>query len=122
MEEAEQLIKQLHRQFPKEAEEQREFLAKAWQDVRLNKAEHDWQMARYYHKRDENGAARTYYERVRDEFGDTSLAKQATAELTALADAPDKPQQPLPWVAEMFPTPDREKPLVARNPLDAVSR
>jgi outer membrane protein assembly factor BamD (BamD/ComL family) len=122
MDEAEQLIKQLHRQFPTEVQEHREFLAKAWQEVRLNKAEHDWQMARYYHRRDENGAARKYYERVRDEFGDTSLAQQATAELTTLADAPDKPEQPLPWVAKMFPTPDREKPLVARNPLQGVTR
>jgi outer membrane protein assembly factor BamD (BamD/ComL family) len=122
MDEAEQLIKQIQRQFPKEAQEHREFLAKAWQEVRLNKADHDWQMARYYHKRKEHGAARQYYERVRDDFGDTSLGKDAVEMLAQIADEPAKPDQPLPWVARMFPTPDREKPLVARNPLEKITR
>jgi outer membrane protein assembly factor BamD (BamD/ComL family) len=117
MDEAEQLVKQIHRQFPKESEEHREFLAKAWQEVRLNKAQHDWEMARYYHRRKEHAAARQYYERVRQEYADTSLAEEATEQLAGIQDAPDKPGQPLPWVAQMFPTPDREKPLVARNPL-----
>jgi outer membrane protein assembly factor BamD (BamD/ComL family) len=122
MDEAEQLIKQLHRQFPQEAEKHREFLAKAWQEVRLNKAQHDWQLARYYDKREEHAAARQYYERVRNDFGDTSLAGEATEALERIAGKPDKPEQPLPWVADLFPTPDREKPLVARNPLDAMRR
>jgi outer membrane protein assembly factor BamD (BamD/ComL family) len=122
MEEAEQLLKQIHRQFPQESEEHREFLAKAWQDVRLNMAQHDWEMARYYHKRKEHAAARQYYQRVRKEYADTSLAKEATEALASIQEAPDKPDQPLPWVARLFPTPDREKPLVARNPLDNVTR
>jgi outer membrane protein assembly factor BamD (BamD/ComL family) len=122
MDEAEQLLKQIHRQFPKETEEHREFLAKAWQDVRLNKAQHDWEMARYYHKRKEHAAARQYYVRVREEYGDTSLAQEAATELASIRDAPDKPDQALPWVARMFPTNEREQPLVARNPLDNVTR
>ncbi len=116
------LIKQIHRQFPKEAQEHREFLAKSWQEVRLKEAEHDWQVARYHHKRKEHGGARQYYERVRDEFGDTSLAKEATEKLAEIADEPSKPEQALPWVARLFPTPDREKPLVARNPFEKVTR
>jgi outer membrane protein assembly factor BamD (BamD/ComL family) len=122
MDEAEELIKQIQRQFPQEAQEHAKYLAKAWQEVRLNKADHEWQMARYYHKRKEHAAARQYYERVRDEFGDTSLAKQAVAELEEIADAPPKPEQPLPWVASLFPTPERQKPLVARNPLESLRR
>src|SRR5690606_40013823 len=122
MDEAEQLIKQKHREFPKEAEEHREFLAKAWQEVRLNKAQHDWEMARYYHRRKEHAAARQYYERVRQEYADTSLAEEAKEQLASIQDAPDKPGQPLPWVARMFPTPDREKPLVAQNPFGETTR
>jgi outer membrane protein assembly factor BamD (BamD/ComL family) len=122
MDDAEQLIKQIQRQFPQEAQEHAKYLAATWQEVRLNKADHEWQMARYYHKRKEHAAARQYYERVRDDFGDTSLAKDATAALEEIADAPDKPEQPLPWVAKLFPTPERAQPLVARNPLESLRR
>jgi outer membrane protein assembly factor BamD (BamD/ComL family) len=122
MDEAEELIRQMARQFPQEAEEHRDFLTKAWQQVRLNKAQHDYQMARYYHRRKEFAAARQYYERVRDGYSDTSLGKESVEMLAQIADSPDKPDQPLPWLANMFPTPDREKPIVARNPLGDLQR
>ena len=37
-------------------------------------------------------------------------------------DEPAKPDQPLPWLTRMFPTPEREKPLALRNPLDYLRR
>ncbi len=122
MDQAEELIKQMFRQFPQESEQHREFLTKAWEQVRLNKADHDFSMARYYHRRKEMMAARQYYERVRDNFSDTSLGKEATKILAEIADAPPKPDQPLPWLANMFPTPERDKPVLARNPLDQLQR
>jgi hypothetical protein len=90
--------------------------------VRLNKAQHDWELARYYHRRKEYAAARTYYEQVRKNYSDTNLGREATENLTEIAAEPPKPEQPLPWLADLFPTPDREKPLVARNPLEKVTR
>jgi outer membrane protein assembly factor BamD (BamD/ComL family) len=122
MDEAEVILKQIYRVFPQEAETNREFLKKAGDQVRLNKAQHDWELARYYHRRKEYAAARTYYEQVRKNYSDTNLGREATENLTEIAAEPPKPEQPLPWLADLFPTPDREKPLVARNPLEKVTR
>lgn len=122
MDEAEQLIKQMRTQFPQESEQNLEYLTKAWQEVRLKKAEHDFQMAEYYRRRKEYDAARQYYTRVRENYSDTSLATEAATIMGDIADSPGKPDQPLPWLANMFPTPEREKPLVARNPLEQLRR
>ncbi len=122
MDEAETLLKQIYRVFPKEAEENAEFLKKTGDQVRLNKAAHDWEMAQYYHRRKEHAAARTYYETVQQSYRDTNLAEEAKKNLTEIQDEPAKPAQPLPWLSKMFPTPEREKPLVARNPLDRLQR
>lgn len=122
MEEAEGILKQIFRQFPQEAETEREFLNNAWKEVRMNRAIHDWEMAKYYDQRKEFAAARRYYDKVRRDFSDTSLATEANDRLAEIGDRPAKPDQPLPWLAELFPTPEREKPLVARNPLNAIQR
>ncbi|MCA9151122.1 MAG: tetratricopeptide repeat protein [Planctomycetales bacterium] len=122
MEEAEELVKQITRQFPQEAVDNRDFLNKTWKEVRLKKAEHDYEMAEYYDNREEYAAARQYYQRVQRNYSDTSLARDASEALARIADSPGKPEQPLPWLAKMFPTPEREKPLVAKNPLESIRR
>lgn len=122
MDEAEEIIKQIHRQFPEESRQNREFLTEAWKKTRMNKAMHDWEMAKYYDNRREYAAARQYYERVRKDYSDTSLAGDAAKRIEKIADKAPKPDQPLPWLSKMFPTPEREKPLVARNPLDSLRR
>ena len=88
----------------------------------MNKAMHDWEMAHYYDNRKQYAAARQYYERVRENYGDTSLAGDAAERIEEIADKAPKPDQPLPWLSRMFPTPEREKPLVARNPLESLRR
>ncbi|MBJ43481.1 MAG: hypothetical protein CMJ80_09435 [Planctomycetaceae bacterium] len=122
MDEAEELIRQIYRQFPKESREHHEYLTKTWRSIRLDKAEHDWSMAEYYDKRDEVAAARQYYSRIREDYSDTSLAKEATERIAALPDTGEEESQAMSWLARMFPTPERDKPLVARNPLDAIRR
>ena len=122
MDDAEEILKQIHRQFPQEAAQEREYLTNAWKEIRMNKAMHDWSMAKYYDRRNEHGAAREYYQRVRDQYSDTSLAGEAAERLAQIADEPDKPDDPVPWLTRIFPTPDREKPLALRNPLDSLKR
>lgn len=122
MDQAEEIVKQIHRQFPQESRQNREFLTEAWKKIRLNKAMHDWEMAKYYDHKKEYAAARQYYEQVRKNFSDTSLANDAAERIEKIADKAPKPDKPLPWLTNMFPTPEREKPLVARNPLDSLRR
>ena len=120
IEDAEKLIRQIQIQFPQEAEAEREFLVSALKEVRLKRAQHEMGLARYYDRRKEYSAARHYYNKVRTEFSDTSLAEKAANRLESISDKPDSPEQKVPWLTKLFPTPEREKPLVARNPLDVV--
>ena len=122
LEEAETLVKQMRRQFPQEAQEHDQFLTKAWQDVRMNRGIREMEFARYYDRRKEYRAARQHYDKVARLFSDTSLADEAQTRLAQIGEMPDKPGQKLEWLADLFPTPEREKPLVARNPLDALRR
>ena len=122
MEEAEELVKQITSQFPQEAVDNRDFLNKTWKEVRLKKAEHDFELAEYYDRREEYAAARQYYARVQQHYSDTSLASDASKAMQRIGDSPGKPEQPLPWLAKMVPTHEREKPLVAHNPLDSIRR
>ena len=109
MDDAEKLIRQVYRSFPDESQKNHDYLVKVWQEIRLNKAKHDWAMARYYDRRGEYAAARQYYARVQREYQDTSLAKDAKQSLARLGNAPAEREQPLPWLARMFPTTDRAK-------------
>ncbi|MGA1076859.1 MAG: hypothetical protein ACO307_17295, partial [Ilumatobacteraceae bacterium] len=42
-------------------------------------------------------------------YSDTNLGREATENLTEIAAEPPKPEQPLPWLADLFPTPDRDQ-------------
>jgi outer membrane protein assembly factor BamD (BamD/ComL family) len=122
LDEAEELVKQLRRQFPGEAREHEEFLTKSWKDVRMNRAMREIELARYFDRREEYRAARQHYAIVARDFSDTSLSREADERLAELGEQPDKPPQRLAWLAGMFPTPEREQPLTARNPVDALRR
>ena len=122
MDESEKLIRQIRLQFPQEAQEHMEYLESAWRETRKNKALHDWAVAKYYDNRKDYGAARYYYQRIVENYSDTSLSKDASDRVAAIAGRPDKPKQKLPWLAKLFPTPEREKPLVATNPLGRLRR
>lgn len=113
---AEQLIRQMRRQFPNESAQDTEFLAKAYKDVRMNRAIREMNLARYRDRRQEYRAARIQYQRVAREFTDTSLAAEAATRLEELGDAPDLPPQRLEWLAKMFPEGQGQQPLIATSP------
>ena len=92
----------------------REYLERAIRQVRLKKAEREWVMAKYYDRRKEYGAARYYYELVRRDYSDTTLANEARNRLAQIGGLPDDPPQHLAWLANLFPTAEQAKPLIAR--------
>ena len=120
--EAEELIKQMRRQFPQESREHDEFLAKAWKDVRMNRAIRTMNLARYRDRRKEFRAARFQYDKVVRDFSDTSLAREAEDRLAQLGGAPDLPPQRLKWLARIFPADTRERPLLAISPSASTTR
>ena len=115
MDEAELLLKQIRTQFPDQVGQHREFLNNAYREVRRNKAMHDWTMAQYYDGRREFAAAAFYYKQVTQKYDDTNLADEARTRLAQLGDEPAKPSQKRPGLARLFPSRDRDKPLVATS-------
>lgn len=115
---AEEIVKQMRRQFPSESRSDTEFLAAAYKDIRMNRAIREMARAQSRDRRKEYRAARVRYERVAREFSDTSLAQEAETRLAQLDGLPDLPPQRLQVLANAFPTSSDEQPLIATSPAD----
>jgi len=122
LDEAEKLIKQVRRQFPYEAAKEREYLARAWAEVRFKKAEREWHMAQFYDRRGEYGAARFYYQLVVNDYADTVFAEKARSRMEAIRSEPDTPPQRLEWLVKLFPQQDDVKPMIATSNSDTRLR
>ncbi len=122
LDEAENLVKQLVIQFPNESKAQREYLQEAAGDIRLKKAQREYELAQYYDRRKEFGAARLTYANVATNYKDTNLAAEAETHLSRLGGKPDVPEERLQWLADLFPEETRPKPLIASDTLGKILR
>ena len=116
LEDAEELVRQMRRQFPSQASKDNEFLARAFKDIRMNRAIREMHLAQYRDRRKEYRAARTLYQRVVEDYSDTSLASDAETRLAQLGGLPDLPPQRLEWLARAFPSTNQDQPLIAARP------
>jgi outer membrane protein assembly factor BamD (BamD/ComL family) len=112
LDEAEKLIKQIRRQFPQQAQSEREYLERCAAEIRYHKAERLSFLARYYDNRAEYRAAGHYYARVVKEYEDTPLAVTANERLAAITGLPAVPPQKLEWLVNLLPESDDIKPLL----------
>jgi outer membrane protein assembly factor BamD (BamD/ComL family) len=112
LEEAEALIEQTYRQFPDQIGEQREHLRKAYAEMRAMKAERRHEFAKYYERRGEYGGARYYYQRIVEEFPNSSLADLARTRLGEIADEPNRPPQRMEWLVNLLPEPPEQRALI----------
>jgi outer membrane protein assembly factor BamD (BamD/ComL family) len=112
MDRAEKLIKQINRQFARQAEDQREYLNQAYAEVRYKQGERRWMQAEYRRKRGENKSARMYLQEILDGYEDTPFGEQAKERLAELEGAQDDPTQYLNWLTQLFPDADPAKPLI----------
>lgn len=115
LDQAEELIKQIRKQFPREAEKEDEALRRAWATVRFKKAERNWTLARFHHNRQEFRAAQIFYERIVKEYADTPFADKAREASQEIAGKPPVPAQPLPWLVDLFPQRENAKPLLSSS-------
>jgi outer membrane protein assembly factor BamD (BamD/ComL family) len=122
LDDAEKLLKQIQRQFPREAARERDYLARAYAEVRYKQAEREWSMARYYSRRGEYRAARFHYDLLRKEYSETPFAEQAQERVAAIADKPDVPPQRLQWLVDAFPEEENVKPIIASSPDTSILR
>lgn len=112
LDEGEKLVRQIRRQFPRDYEQEREFVDRAYAEIRFRKAEREFDRGSYYERRGENRAASLYYQTVVNSFADTPLAQKAENRLAAIQGRPAVPVQQAPWLVKLFPEPDKIKPVV----------
>jgi outer membrane protein assembly factor BamD (BamD/ComL family) len=111
--EAQELIKEARKLFPREAEGEKGFLDQSAAEILASRAKRDWEVARFYERRSEYRAARVYYESIAREYPQTRLAQDARVRMAAIADRPPTPPQRLAWLAEMFEPPKKDQPAPA---------
>lgn len=116
LEKADKILQQMVKQFPQQAREQKEYLAKEAGLIRNLLAEREWGMARYFEQQGENQAARYYYQRVAEDFSDTSYASQVPEDIQRIAQLPGKPKQHAKWLIDLFPDPEQARAVIASNP------
>jgi len=109
---AEKLLKQITKQFTKQAGERSEYLNEAYAEVRFEQAQRRWLQAEYRRKRGENKSARMYLQEILDGYADTPFGEQAQERLAGLEGLPDDPTQHLVWLTRLFPDSDPVKPLL----------
>lgn len=115
LDQAEQLIKQIRRQFPQQAEQEKEYLVRALAEVRFKKAERIWTMGRYHELRQEYRAAQFYYDQVVKDFSDTPFSSDAQERVQSNAGLPAVPPQRFQWLVDLFPQRENAKPLLTSN-------
>lgn len=110
--EGEKLVKQMRRQFPTEAEKEKEYLDRAAAEIRFKKAEKLFFFGRYHDRRGEYRAAVRCYQQIVTEFSDTPFAAQAKERLQRVQGLPPVPPQKLPWLISLFPAADKMEPIL----------
>ncbi len=113
--EGEKLIKQMRRQFPKEAEAEREFLDRVAAEIRYKQSERLWQMAEYHHRRGEYRAAKHYLDRIQKEYSDTPFIDKAVGMAGTIQGLPPVPEQKLKWLVDMIPRRDNVEKVLRAN-------
>lgn len=112
LDEAEKMIKQITRQFPEEAKVHREFLNRAYAEVRYKKSERIFDQARYRMNRGENNAAKIYLDRLLTEYSDTPFGDKAREAKEKIVSKPGEPTRYFQWIADLFPENSKTKPLL----------
>ena len=114
LQEAKELIEQTMRQFGQISEKDRSRLQKLHAQVSSNLALRDIEVAKFYEAKGFNGAARSYYDRVLQEFPHTQEAEKAGNQIERIQDAPRNPAPRMIWLSSLFPE-TREDPLVLED-------
>ncbi len=122
LEQADKLVKQIRRQFPKELPEHEEELDRAYREIRYLLAEREWTMAQFYLRQHEYGAARFYCDIILEQYGDTPFAAKAREQVGGIAGKPSSPPQRLAWLVDLFPETETPHPIMASAPGDTKKR
>jgi outer membrane protein assembly factor BamD (BamD/ComL family) len=112
LEQADKLLKQMVRQFSKQASERKEPIAEMLAEVKYRQAERLYDEATYRNNKQEYAAAIVYCDRILDNYPDTPFADKAQQIIDKAEGKPSVPTPYLHWMTYAFPTRDKVTPLL----------
>jgi outer membrane protein assembly factor BamD (BamD/ComL family) len=112
LEQADKLLKQMVRQFSKQASERKEPIAEMLAEVKYRQAERLYDEATYRNNKQEYAAAIVYCDRILDNYPDTPFADKAQQIIDNAEGKPSVPTPYLHWMTYAFPTRDKVTPLL----------
>lgn len=109
---AEELLKNIVRVFPQESEKELAYLEEQAAKIQKQTAERDLSDAMFYKKRGHNRAYKQYLEKIAKRYRNQEVVEELNKEIERVAELPPNPNQPLPWIVNLFPNPEAAKPLI----------
>jgi outer membrane protein assembly factor BamD (BamD/ComL family) len=122
LEQADKLLKQMVRQFSKQASERKEPIAEMLAEVKYRQAERLYDEATYRNNKQEYAAAIVYCDRILDNYPDTPFAEKAQQIIDNAEGKPAVPTPYLHWMTYAFPTRDKVTPLLKPTPQEITQR
>ena len=117
---ADEILKSIVKTFPQESKNEIAYLEKQAARVQNMMGERDLTMAEYFERRGENLAARFHYEKIKEQFNGSSIAEQVDERIAATKKLPDRPGQHAEWLVNMFPDPEKAKPVIVAGDHEGV--
>ena len=109
LDKAEKMLKQMTRQFRDKAEGEKTQIENAMKEVRYRRAEKEFAIATFRYNKQEARAARMHCVKILSEFSDTPFADKAKEMMEKTGGMPAEPIQQLSWLADLFPSPNRDR-------------
>ena len=119
---ADDLMKTIVKRFPEKSKGQLGYLETQATTIQNQLAERDFSMATYFEGRGENAAAKIYYEEVADRYQNTTLADTVEQQIAKVSKLPPKPKEHAKWLIDMFPNPDKQKPVIVAGNNESIFR
>ena len=115
-------MKTIVKQFPKESAGQLAYLETQASAIQNQLAQRDISMANYFEGRGENLAANIYYKDVAERYRNTEFASNVEQKIAEVSQLPPRPAQHAKWLIDLFPDPDREKPVIVAGDNESIFR
>lgn len=117
---ADEILKSIVRTFPQESKGEIAYLEKQAARVQNMMGERDLSMAEYFERRGENLAARFHYEKIQEKFDGSNIAEQVEERIAVTKELPDRPGQHAKWLVDLFPDPEKAKPVIVAGDNEAI--
>lgn len=119
---AEELIKNIVRQFPAESKENVAVLEQQAALVNNQLAQREFELGQYHERRGENRAAQLCYAAVADKYPDSIYSATIGEQIQKVAGLPAVPDQHAEWLVNMFPDPEADKPVYTAGDNETIFR